>query len=256
MRVRVILAIFLVFAAIRPAGADMVNPGFKFVDATIVLSSANLEPYTEGRHVIAKGDTLGAIAKAYYGDAARAAEIEKANPKIDPAKPEIGKALVLPAKSVPPKDAAQPLVFLFYVSSNFQATKFERVFFGVPFEAAKFGNRLWAVPAKANDEFQKVLAEFHGDWTKIDAIDGVLRSGAIQGEVTVPEASEAVKSKTFYEIGFQKKDGEGLGAERKKIEYTNAKGEAVKAGFGGPVLLALLLVAAAGMAALRKRRVA
>ena len=89
----VVMAVAIVLFGVRPAGADILIEGTKFIGASIVLNSATYEPYAETQHVIAKGDTLSGIAKAVYGDAARADDIRKANPKIDPLNLEIGKIL-------------------------------------------------------------------------------------------------------------------------------------------------------------------
>ncbi|MFH1023979.1 MAG: LysM peptidoglycan-binding domain-containing protein [Planctomycetota bacterium] len=51
----------------------------------------------EETHVVAKGDTLGGIAKRYYGDESKHVLISKANPGVNPRNLKIGTKLVIPA---------------------------------------------------------------------------------------------------------------------------------------------------------------
>jgi nucleoid-associated protein YgaU len=49
-----------------------------------------------GSYVIQKGDTLWSIAKRTYGDGKRWADIQAANPGLDPKKLPVGQQIVLP----------------------------------------------------------------------------------------------------------------------------------------------------------------
>ncbi len=50
-------------------------------------------------HVVAKGDTLGALAQRYLGTTKRWAEIQEANPGLDPENLTVGSTLTIPAKT-------------------------------------------------------------------------------------------------------------------------------------------------------------
>lgn len=66
------------------------------VDAIEPLPAAEPEPAPLKTYTIKKGDSYWKIAKAVYGDPLRMADIEAANPDIDPKKLTIGDEIVLP----------------------------------------------------------------------------------------------------------------------------------------------------------------
>jgi hypothetical protein len=62
----------------------------------------------ERMHIVERGETLGEIAEAYYGDSAMWVYVWRSNPRIDPHRIEIGQPLVLPPR-VGAGEAMRPL---------------------------------------------------------------------------------------------------------------------------------------------------
>jgi nucleoid-associated protein YgaU len=72
---------------------DVVIPGTRSLRVTRHLEVSPLTEHCCVQHVVAKGETLSAIAAAHYGKATTAKDIAALNPEINPDRLKIGQRL-------------------------------------------------------------------------------------------------------------------------------------------------------------------
>jgi nucleoid-associated protein YgaU len=84
----------LVPAPVTPLAAEAAKP--LEASPSAVTPAAPVEKAEPREHVIASGDTLEKISKQYYGSTRHIAEIERANPELDPMRLRVGRKILLP----------------------------------------------------------------------------------------------------------------------------------------------------------------
>ena len=89
---------------------DVVIPGTRSLRVTRHLEVSPLTEHCCVQHVVAKGETLSAIAAAHYGKATTAKDIAALNPEINPDRLKIGQRLWLPPR-IPAKAGEQTFVY-------------------------------------------------------------------------------------------------------------------------------------------------
>ncbi len=261
-----VLVAFGSLLAPPPAVADIAVPGWKPVHARAVLEAGRFDDYCEHRYTVVAGDTLEKIAKGIDGDAARAAEIVKANPGTVPERLVVGSKLVVPAKSTPSADAKETLAWRFYVCSEFSpVTAFERVFPDEPFASPGKAPSLVAMPEVKGAEFEKLLAaaDRGGSGAVRAAAPWLVACEWFEPTSSIREQSTATQCTTTFRVGELRNNAKGrlvLRVTEVKTEYTDADGRPAKASLFGDVrslvLLTLALVGAFGLVQLRRRRLA
>jgi hypothetical protein len=259
------LAAAALLLAASPVRGDVLIEGTKSIQPRVIVQAGRFDDFTAHRFVVREGDTLGAIAKAAYGDPARAKDIQEANPGVVPEKLAVGSKLLLPPKLAPPADAKEQLVWRFYAYSPISGNPHpERVFPGERFDAPGKQSKLVAVPEPLAAEFERMCEQAKAD-RRMPDVDGkapyALAAKDFHVDWSIDSDSDAVASTTTYEI-VELRGGDAASAlfrvKSVKTEYVDKVGKPVQAGLlaGAPALLLIAGMGLAGLLHLRRRRAA
>ncbi len=194
--------VLLATAVAAPAArADLVVPGTR----QLAKSEARLElgkyaDYCEHAHVVAPGDTLDAIARAAYGDAARVADLLAANPGVVAEALKVKSALLLPPKSAEPADGAEPLAWQVWWGYGHAALdQLRRLRPGEPFGPFNRPITLVALPTRRAADFEKLRSDdpkrrLDGTWEA--SVPWLACSGVVSVLRAVPNDSPVHSART------------------------------------------------------------
>ncbi len=259
-------------AAAPPAAADLIAPGTKFVRNQAVIDAGRFDDYCEHSRLIREGDTLEKIAREVYGDPTRVADLLRCNEGLVPEKLKVGATLVLAPKKAPIAGSSEAIGWHFYVGSGYDTlAEADRVFPGVEFRAPRRGYYVVAVDAAHAADFAH-LRETDGKQRQPEgwaaALPWLCLTPSVRTHDAIEASSAAETITTTLEL--REVDASAKGAKRWQVvagkqERFDEKGKPVVGGWlggdagGGPgaaravALLALSLIGAVGLLALRRR---
>jgi hypothetical protein len=261
------------FLSIPEASADILPAGVKQVRLQVFFNADRFDDYCEHGHVVVKGDTYEALAKRFYGDRERAAELAAANSQFEATRLPIGAKLVIPPKKAVPADAKETLAWTFWgLSGRFNHQSVQRVDPGEIQGVAYEGLDLLAVPADKLAEFEKLVAAAREkEPTAVGRSLGqvlnetpwVLCAEGLRIDPYVQENSSAVERTITFRIVELTRNDASHGrfvVKMESVELKDRDGNVVKAGFdllltwrGIPFGL-IALIGALGLARLRRQR--
>jgi hypothetical protein len=266
-------------ATAPPASADIIVEGIKRVAVRLLVRVGRFDDYCEHRRTIDAGDTFESIALRAYGDRARAAEIEAANPALVTTKLPVHGLLLLPPKLVPPVDAKETLAWSFWgYSHRYGCFPLQRVY---PDELIDPESPLFdmiAVPAARAADFEKLIEDVKAKNAKADRNNGdealarapwAIHVKGLDLDGTAPDPSTAVERRITVRVTEAVATSVGAGGatvpgrvtvERVANELVDGQGNVVKAGFDllfswhGIPLGLIAVFGAIGLARLRRTR--
>ncbi len=274
----VLVAAVGVVAVAPSASADLLSPGEKFIEAKAVLSAGKFADQCEHLWVVKAGDTLEAIARQHYGEAARVADLLRANPDVAPERLAIGQKLLLPPKTPAVASSTDAIEWRFRVwSPRHSFADAVRTLPGQSFRSHKFGFFVFAYAAEHEADFAKLAAAIDAARDRFEAFEALTAQAAwlsVSERVSVRESIDHLSpvESTLTTLELREADPKAAGAKRWRFvvaatERRDAKGQLVDGGGsigdasrGGPgaarlaTLLAIALAGAFGLLLLHRRR--
>ncbi|MBL8843279.1 MAG: LysM peptidoglycan-binding domain-containing protein [Planctomycetes bacterium] len=258
-------------SAAPTASADLLAPGTKFIDASVVLRAGAFDDYVDHLWVVAEGDTLDAIARTHYGEPARVADLRRANPEVVPERLAIGQKLLLPPKRAAVAGSTEAIEWRFRVwSPRHRFADAVLTLPGEPFRSHKFGFFVFAYAADREADFAKLIAAIDAAPDRYETFESLTAPAAwlsvserMNLRETIDHLSPVESILTTLEL--REFDPKASGAKRWRFvvaatEQRDAKGQLVASGGsigdaarGGPGaarLVALLAISLAGALAL------
>ncbi|MFT7620197.1 MAG: LysM repeat protein [Planctomycetota bacterium] len=195
---RITMALVFLLIVTPCIHADVIPAGRKFLPVEIVLDLGTWVDQAWTSHVVVNGDSFSKIAKAHYGDATRAGEIAKANPKVLPKKMKLGTRLELPPKTTfIKKDGKKVPVsarrFYWWTDPMFGNGSPVLVENKAIAKGARYSAILISIPHKQKNAFEDAVKvePKRGEGEPWKKIEGVIYSKSIGGRRTVAVGSAA-----------------------------------------------------------------
>lgn len=260
-----------VAAAAPTVTADILAPGTKFIEASVVLRAGAFDDCVDHLWVVAEGDTLDAIARTHYGEPARVADLRRANPAVVPERLAIGQKLLLPPKRAAVAGSTEAIEWRFRVwTPHHDFADAVRTLPGQPFRSHKFGFFVFAYAADHEADFAKLIAAIDTAPDRYETFEALTAQAAWLSVSERIDLSGAMSEfspveSTLTTLELREVDPKASGAKRWRFvvaatEQRDAKGQlvdgsgsiddAARGGPGASRLVALLAISLAGALAL------